>query len=129
MVNKINANHPVWPLQPGKSDSKDISKTQKEAKTIFNEILQKQLVRKKLKLSGHCIKRLQQNDIKLTESQIDKLVNAVDKADRKGAKESLIVMDNLAFVVSIKNGTVITAVDSQRMKENIFTNIDSAVIL
>ncbi len=52
----------------------------------------------------------------------------MDKAAAKGARESLILMDNLALVVSIRNRTVITAVDEKRMKEHVFTNIDSAVI-
>ena len=55
--------------------------------------------------------------------------NAVGKAREKGARDSLILMDNLALVVSIKNNTVITAVDEQSLKENVFTNIDSAVIV
>ncbi len=129
MVNKIDIKYPVSPIQPSKAVQKNAAANQKEIKTDFNQILKKQLADKKLKFSGHCIKRLQQNDIKLTESQMDKLVSAVDKVESKGAKESLVVMDNIAFVVSVKNGTVITAVDNQRMKENIFTNIDSAVIL
>jgi flagellar operon protein len=56
------------------------------------------------------------------------LNQAVDRAESKGAKESLVLMDQLALIVSIKNRTVITAVDGESMKENVFTNIDSAVI-
>ena len=52
-----------------------------------------------------------------------------DKAAAKGSKQSLFVMGDVAMVVSIKNRTVITAVDSQSMKENVFTNIDSAAII
>jgi flagellar operon protein len=57
------------------------------------------------------------------------LKDAVNRAEAKGAKESLILMDRLALVVSVKNRTVITAVDDQNLKDNIFTNIDSAVIV
>jgi flagellar operon protein len=52
-----------------------------------------------------------------------------DKAEQKGAKQSLFMLDNVAMVVSIKNRTVITAVDGDSMRENVFTNIDSAAII
>lgn len=58
-----------------------------------------------------------------------KLHTAIEKASNKGARESLILMDDLALVVSIKNKTVITAIDGANIKENVFTNIDSAVII
>ena len=51
-----------------------------------------------------------------------------DRAEQKGSKDSLVLLDDLAFVVSVKNKTVVTAVDSNRAKENVFTNIDSVVI-
>jgi len=54
-------------------------------------------------------------------------MKAVDKADAKGVKDTLIVMDRIAFVVNVKNRTVITALNSSEMKENVFTNIDGAV--
>jgi flagellar operon protein len=53
----------------------------------------------------------------------------VDKAATKGSRESLLLMENMALVVSVKNRTVITAVDNDKLKENVFTNIDSAVVL
>ena len=56
-------------------------------------------------------------------------MDGVDRAAAKGAKESLVLVDNAALVVSIKNRTVITAVDQAHLKENVFTNIDSAVIV
>ena len=58
----------------------------------------------------------------------DRLKSAVGRAEEKGSRESLILVDDLAFVVSVKNKTVITAVDQGRAKENVFTNIDSVVI-
>ena len=60
---------------------------------------------------------------------IAKLGNAITKAAAKGARESLVLMDQAALVVSVPNRTVITAVDKNALKENIFTNIDSAMIL
>jgi flagellar operon protein len=58
-----------------------------------------------------------------------KLNDAVDKAVQKGSKETLVIMGESAFVVSAKNKTVITAMDKNQMKENVFTNIDSTVFM
>ncbi|WP_312560175.1 TIGR02530 family flagellar biosynthesis protein [Anaerospora sp.] len=94
----------------------------------FNEILEKQL-NGEVKFSQHALQRLQSRNIKLDQAAMDKLNGAVDKAAQKGAKESLILMNNLALVVSVKNRTVITAMDESSMKDSVFTNIDSAVIV
>jgi len=96
----------------------------------FSEILNKQIdSEKELKFSKHALERLGTRNISITSEKMDKLNSAVEKADLKGAKESLILMDDLAFVVSIKNKTVITAVDGNSVKDNVFTNIDSAIII
>jgi flagellar operon protein len=67
--------------------------------------------------------------IQLTQEDQARLREAVDRAQAKGARDSLILMRDLAFVVSVRNRTVITALDGPSMRENVFTNIDSAVIL
>ena len=83
-----------------------------------------------VKFSQHAAQRLQSRNINLDSSQLNQLQNAVDKAAQKGARESLILMNNdLAFVVSVTNRTVITAMDGSSIKDNVFTNIDSAVIV
>ena len=65
----------------------------------------------------------------MDQSQWDRVVSGVDKAAQKGAKESLVMVDNVALVVSVRNRTVITAVPQEHLKDNVFTNIDSAVIV
>ncbi len=82
-----------------------------------------------LKFSAHALQRLQSRNIQLTPGDIQQMNSMADKASAKGSKQSLFVMGDVAMVVSIKNRTVITAVDSQSMKENVFTNIDSAAII
>jgi flagellar operon protein len=52
----------------------------------------------------------------------------VDRAEEKGARDSLVLLRDMAFIVSVSNRTVVTAMDGERLKENVFTNIDSAVI-
>lgn len=82
-----------------------------------------------LSFSQHAKDRLRDRGIQLNESHLAKLEGAVFKAAGKGAKESLILMDNMAFVVSIVNRKVITAVDQGQLKDNVFTNIDSAILV
>jgi len=82
-----------------------------------------------LKFSAHAQERLALRNINLSAQDLDRMNNAVSKAASKGAKQSLLVMDKQAFIVSVPNRTVITALDEGSMKENVFTNIDSAVIV
>ena len=82
-----------------------------------------------LKFSAHAMQRLQSRNISLSSEDVAKMNVMADKAAAKGAKNSLFIMHDVAMVVSIKNRTVITAVDSDSMKENVFTNIDSAAII
>lgn len=67
--------------------------------------------------------------IELTQGQIERLNNGTRKAEQKGIKDSLVIVDQLAFIVNVPNNTVITAMDSSEADANIFTNIDGAVIM
>lgn len=98
-------------------------------KTPFTQVLAKELTG--VQFSQHALQRLQTRNIKLGTAELTKLNDAVGKAAQKGAKESLVIMNNsnLALVVSVKNKTVITAMDGASLKDNIFTNIDSAIII
>jgi flagellar operon protein len=82
-----------------------------------------------LKFSAHAMQRLESRNITLTPADLARMNAMADKAAAKGAKQSLFMMNDVALVVSIKNRTVITAVDRDSMKENVFTNIDSAAII
>jgi flagellar operon protein len=81
-----------------------------------------------VKFSKHAVSRLSQRDIKLDSGEIKKLSSAVDEASSKGVKDSLILMDGLAFIVSVKDRTVVTAMLTNEAESNVFTNIDGAVI-
>ena len=81
-----------------------------------------------VRFSAHAQQRLAQAAVHLDPQAMTRLEAAVEKAGLKGGKESLILLDDLAFVVSVKNRTVITAVGADRMADNVFTNIDSVVI-
>jgi flagellar operon protein len=97
----------------------------------FAELLQQQLVQTQegVKFSAHAQERLRSRSITLSPADLAGIDEAVKRAAAKGARESLLLSNKAAFVVSVKNRTVITVVDAASMKENVFTNIDSAVIL
>ncbi len=80
-----------------------------------------------LKFSKHANERLVSRNIDLTSAQRERLNGAVKRAEAKGIKESLVMLDNLAFIVNVKNNTVVTAVTGE--EERIFSNIDGAVIV
>lgn len=82
-----------------------------------------------LRFSAHAMQRLESRNISLTGDDVARMNAMADKAAAKGAKQSLFILRDTALVVSIKNRTVITAVDQDSMKENVFTNIDSAAII
>lgn len=81
-----------------------------------------------LQFSRHALARVQRRGITLDASTLGRLSEGVGRAASKGSRDSLVLVDGTAFVVSVSNRTVITAVGSEHMKDNVFTNIDSAVI-
>ena len=95
----------------------------------FDDILSEEIRKEGIKFSGHAQTRLKSRGIELTSNGISRLSEAISRAQSKGAKESLILLDDLAMVVSVINRTVITAVDNCEAEDHVFTNIDSAVIM
>ena len=93
----------------------------------FADILQ--AATKKVSFSNHAMQRMESRNLNLSTQDLQKLDDTVDMMAKKGARESLIYMNDMALVVSVANRTVITAMDGKSAKENIFTNIDSAAIL
>ncbi len=81
-----------------------------------------------VQFSGHAQRRLKMRGIQLGPADVQRIEQAVDKAEAKGSRDSLVLMDDLALIVDIKNRTVVTAVDGNNRKEGIFTNIDSVVL-
>ena len=81
-----------------------------------------------VQFSGHALQRVERRGIDTSPQTLARLDDAVQRAAAKGARESVVLLDGTAFVVSVRNKTVITAVDAQSMREHVFTNIDSAVI-
>jgi flagellar operon protein len=101
---------------------------QSEAKNgaEFSQLLQSRIG--EVRFSAHAATRMRSRSIEMTPEMMGKLQKAVDGAAGKGSRDSLVLLKNYAFIVNIPNRTVVTAMDGQGMKENIFTNIDSAVV-
>ncbi|MBR2409974.1 MAG: flagellar protein [Lachnospiraceae bacterium] len=93
----------------------------------FRQILEeKQAGTAELRFSKHANERLASRNIRLSTEQRERLEDGVDKASRKGIRDSLVMVDNMAFIVNVTNRTVITAVGDG--DDKIFTNIDGAII-
>lgn len=82
-----------------------------------------------LKFSNHAVERMQSRGIRFTPESLQKLNSAVERAAAKGSKDTLLLTDDAALIVSVKNRTVVTVMDKAALKENVFTNIDSTVVV
>ncbi len=120
-----------------------LSKPQKPTSTVneaglsFQELLQSKSLQQmgqatqagELKFSKHAAVRLADRNIELSSEQLERLNDGAKKAGQKGIRDSLVIVDELAFIVNIPNHTVVTAMDSTETNENVFTNINGAVIM
>lgn len=109
-----------------------ISSANTASELSFEEILkQKQSVNEgsELKFSKHASMRLQSRNIELSDEQKERLETGTQRAEAKGMKESLVIIDSYSFIVNVPSKTVVTAMDQSESEENIYTNIDGAVII
>lgn len=110
--------------------SPQINTPDKNAENSFAKALDSEIRKREVDFSAHAIRRLESRQIDIVENdKIDRLNRGVEIAAEKGSEESLILVDSTAFVVSVKNNKVITTVSADDLKGNIFTNIDSTVII
>lgn len=115
------------------NQTKKVGKTDSQVTTSFDSVLRQKLLKSEetatLKFSKHAANRLVDRGITLSDSQMERLSDGARKAGEKGIQDSLVIVDELAFIVNIPNKTVITAMDQTETDENVFTNIDGAVIM
>lgn len=114
--------------------SNRVSDTVNKQGLSFQEILQQKQTgiaqnTGNLRFSKHAVNRLSDRNIELTTAQMQRLNDGAKKAGEKGIQESLVIVDELAFIVNIPNKTVVTAMDQTETTDNVFTNIDGAVIM
>lgn len=135
MVKQVN-NHkihpyslPVTPLVPPKKTFQNDS-TQKVTNINFGELLQKEFKKTdNIKFSAHAQRRLEERNINLDKTFMEQVNEAFAKVESKGAKQSLLLLGDVALIASVKNKTIVTAMDGENMNDHVFTNIDSAVII
>ncbi len=103
-----------------------------ETGTSFQDILSRKTAESDtadVRFSRHAANRLSDRNIELTQDQMQRLNQGTARAEAKGINESLVLVDSLAFIVNVPNQTVITAMQQGDTEENVFTNIDGAVII
>ena len=98
----------------------------------FQDILSQKTLKpevSEVKFSKHAASRLADRNIELSKEQVERLNLGMARAGAKGINESLVIVDSLAFIVNVPNQTIVTAMDSTQTDENVFTNINGAVIM
>jgi len=117
-VAPVPPRQPTQPVRPGGA-----------AAPAFADVLRETAQRADgLQFSKHALQRLERRGLAVDPPTLSRLSDGVDRAAGKGARDAVVMVDDTAFVVSIANRTVITAVGREQMKDHVFTNIDSAVI-
>lgn len=131
-INNMNNDYILRRLRVNSGDSQaqqDNTSVQSAQGQSFSDVMKRIQDSDVLKFSKHAMQRLDSRNIQLSESDVSRISDGVDKAKQKGVKEALIMMDNKVFVASVKNNTIITAAVDDQLKDNVFTNIDGAVIV
>ena len=122
-------NGQAYPIGNFKLPNESISGKSVNNKSKFNDILQDEIKKSEsdYTLSKHAADRLK--EIKFTEADMKEIGKGFKIAEEKGSKNSVMIYKDVALIASIENKTVITAIEKERAKDNIYTNIDSVVIL
>jgi len=129
MVDQIFFPNPAQPIKTDRPQAQKPDRTGQPAGPSFASVLEAKLPSGSVRFSQHAQDRLRARNITLSATDLANLEGAVNNVAQKGGKESLVMMGDAALVVSIRNRTVVTAMDRSQMQGNVFTNIDSAVIL
>ena len=121
--------HPQ-PIQPAalRKDTATATALNTNPSVSFKQVLGDQLDQGGVRFSKHATQRMQSRGIEMSENALGRLNQAVRMADEKGSRDSVVLLDSAALVVSIKDNTVVTVADKEQLKGNVFTNIDSAII-
>jgi flagellar operon protein len=119
---------PIGPAQPATGRSANGAGVPADGPSFADVLAQRTSAAQAPQFSRHAVARLQQRGIELTQPTLGRLADGVARAAGKGSRDSVVFVDGTAFVVSVANNTVITAVGSEHMRQQVFTNIDSAVI-
>jgi len=126
---KININRNIIPVG-GNNKINTLDKPSTRHNIGFEDILNEKIQQQgSIKFSKHAQERLISRNVKLSQNDIDNINKAVEKAAKKGVKDTLIILGNTALIANVKSRTIITAATEESLKDNIFTNIDGAIII
>lgn len=128
MVDKVNIGQgqPIRQVQP-QQPAVGKEKHQRES---FETVIRKEMEKLEgVRFSAHALQRLSARNIQLSDDDRTKIIEAIDRATAKGAQDSLVLVRGTALVVSVKNRTVVTVLDRDETRGNVFTNIDSAIVM
>jgi len=100
-------------------------------KSEFNQLLKDQIKdnQNEISLSTHAAKRIQERNLNMDKGELQKLSSAFKKLETKGGQDSLIITENAAYIVDVPNRKVVTAMDKENLLENVFTKIDSTIMV
>lgn len=129
MVDQIFFPNPVKPVKVDQARTTRKGGADQVSGPSFATVLDSKLPAQGVKFSQHALDRLKARNITFSDSDLANLEGAVNSVASKGGRESLVMMGDAALVVSVKNRTVVTAMDRSQLKGNVFTNIDSAIII
>lgn len=127
LLKEVRNKNPNELSNEGKSFRETLEQSQKNA---HGPVAQTEVTNKPLlKFSNHALDRMNSRGITFSPEQITKIEQGMQRASSKGAKETLVLTEDSALIVSLKNNTVVTVMDKNMLKENVFTNIDSTVFV
>lgn len=128
-MTKVDMQHIIQKTKQGNYQQKSVQAQLKNGPSFEDVLSQIKKSDEGVKFSKHATQRLNERNITLSDVELTKISNAMEKADKKGIKDALIIMDNKQFVANVKNKTVITASTKELLQEQVFTKIDGAVII
>jgi len=124
---------PVKPQQVKSPDlnstAKSIDKAETETKSFQDILADRVKETTSLRFSAHAVRRLGERQIDLSSENLNRLQDGLNRIEEKGGRSSLILMDDMAYIVSVNNKTVVTLLKTDAMMNNVFTNIDSVAIV
>ena len=131
-VSELQINQRIYPLDAVKVQKPKPVQVDGDNKKVksFAEVLKQNLEPgQDVKFSAHALKRIEERQLNMGEQTLDRLIDGISRLNEKGSKNSVIFLDETAFIVSVQNRTIVTALDKANNSQNIFTNIDSAAIV
>lgn len=126
---KININRNIIPVGSNNKINTQDKPSIKQNIGFENILYEKIQQHESVKFSKHAQERLMSRNVKLSQNDIDNINKAVEKAAKKGVKDTLIILGSTALIANVKSKTIITAATEESLKDNIFTNIDGAIII